>query len=232
MHGFNWYSLFPGYHHGFDHIIGAVLVLVLLTIAGFFCWRHFKKQEVVPSNRFSITAPFEIVTDMLLNLMKNIIGPHSEHYLPLVGTIFFFILTCNLLGMIPGFLPPTDNINTNIACALVVFVATHFYGMKASGVHYGKQFLAPIAGIGGLLLSLLFTPIELVSHAFRPVSLSVRLWGNIFADHTVLGIMEQLVPIGLPIPFLFLGLLVAVVQAFIFSLLTMIYIALAVSEHH
>lgn len=232
MHGFSWYQFIPGYHGGHDHIVGAVLVALILGLLGLLAYRQFRRQQVLPESRFGVTTPFEIVTDMLLKLMQNIIGPHSEKYLPLIGTLFFFILTCNLLGMIPGFLPPTDNINTNIACALVVFVATHYFGLRHSGAHYAKQFLAPIAGIGGFVLSFLFTPIELVSHMFRPVSLSVRLWGNIFADHTVLGIMEQLVPVGLPIPFLFLGLLVAVVQAFIFSLLTMIYIALATSDHH
>src|SRR5688572_15309981 len=144
-HGFSWYQIFPGYHHGSDHLIGSVLVALLLGTAAFFGWRKYQKQEVIPSAKFSFTTPFELATEALLNLMKTIIGPHAQVYLPLVGTIFFFILGCNLLGMIPGFMPPTANINTNIACALVVFIMTHYFGLRTSGIHYGRQFLAPIA---------------------------------------------------------------------------------------
>lgn len=224
--------MIPGYHGGYDHIVGALLVLALLTLGSLLAWRHLRRREVLPNAKFGITTPFEIVTEMLLKLMKGIIGEHCEQYLPLVGTIFFFVLASNLMGLVPGFLPPTGNINTTVALAVIVFVATHFYGLKASGHHYGKQFLAPLAGIGGIILSLLFTPIEIISHLFRPLSLSLRLWGNMFADHMVLSIMEGMVPILVPVLLMFLGLLVCVVQAFLFSLLTMIYVALAISEHH
>jgi F-type H+-transporting ATPase subunit a len=232
-HGFNWFSLLPGYHGGSDHIIGAILVTLILFVLGVMCYSRFKRQEIVPSAKFSLTTPFEIITDMLLSLQENIIGPHHERYLPLTGSIFIFILFSNLLGMVPGFVPPTQSFFTNLALAIVVVGATHYYGVKTHGLaKYGKHFLAPIAGIGGILLSLLFTPIELVSHLFRVVSLPLRLWGNIFADHTVLGIMEGLFPVILPLPFIVLGLMVAVVQAFIFALLTMIYIGLATAEEH
>lgn len=235
-HGFNWFQLLPGYQSHFDHLIGALLVALLLALFSLMAYQVLRRQEVIPAKKLNAATPFELILGMLHKLMQSIIGHDCNRYLPLVATIFFFILACNLIGMIPGFAPPTGNINTNFALAIIVFAATHYFGFRASGAHYGKQFLAPIAGIGGLLLSLLFTPIELVSHLFRPVSLSIRLWGNIFADHTVLGIMENLWPpftqILVPIPFLILGLVVACVQAFIFALLGMIYISLAIADHH
>ncbi len=231
-HGFTWYSLIPGYHGGHDHTIGAIVVALLLLLSGLLAWRSFRRQEIVPSARFRLTTPFEIIAEALLKLQESIIGAGSERFLPLTGGIFIYILVCNLLGMIPGFTPPTDNFLNNFAIALVVFLAYHYYGVREHGVKYIKQFLAPVAGIGGLLLAPLFLFVESFSHSFRVVSLPLRLWGNIFADHTVLGIMESLVPFILPLPFLLLGLLVAVVQAFIFALLTMIYISLAISHDH
>ena len=112
----------------------------------------------------------------------------------------------------------------------MVFIATHLYGFKEGGVKYLKHFLAPVGGLFGIFLSMLFVPLELASHMFRPVSLTIRLFGNMTGDHTVLEIFSSLVPFGVPVVFYMLGIIVCLLQAFIFALLAMVYIAGAV-EH-
>jgi F-type H+-transporting ATPase subunit a len=165
---------------------------------------------------------------MILKFLDDIIGPRGREFLPLIGTLGFFILFSNLLGLVPGFLPPTDNLNTTVACALVVFIATHYYGFKAHGVKYIKHFLGPVP-----LLSPLFFIIEVISHLARVLSLSMRLFGNIMADHMLLS-LTLMAPLILPLflsPLsMFLGVFVSVIQTFIFILLSMIYISLAIEE--
>jgi F-type H+-transporting ATPase subunit a len=151
-----------------------------------------------------------------------------------VATLFIFIFLSNLLGLIPGFFPPTANINTNLAMALCVFLYFNVVGIKEQGfVNYFKHFMGvapsgPIwAFIPGLVLALLIFCIEIFGLVIRPVTLSLRLLANINADHLVVGIFSSLSPLIVPIIFMILGLFVAFVQAFVFSLLTIIYIALA-----
>jgi F-type H+-transporting ATPase subunit a len=134
------------------------------------------------------------------------------------------------MALIPGFVPPTDNINTNLAMSLTVFVYYHIMGVKAHGLKgYLKHFMGPI-----LWLAPLIFVTEIIGHCVRPLSLSLRLFGNITGDHLVLGIFSNLVPVLVPVAFLALGLFVSFIQAFVFSLLSMIYINLATAheEHH
>ncbi|HUU50518.1 MAG TPA: F0F1 ATP synthase subunit A, partial [Nitrospinota bacterium] len=140
---------------------------------------------------------------------------------------FIYILISNLLGLIPEFYPPTINLNTNFAIASIVFIMYNYYGFRENGLSYIKHFTGPMWA-----LAILYFPIEIFSHLFRPVTLSVRLFGNIFGDHNVIEIFQGLIPIGVPVLFMFLGIIVAIMQAFVFALLTIIYIALAVSHEH
>jgi F-type H+-transporting ATPase subunit a len=145
-----------------------------------------------------------------------------------MGSLAFFILFSNLLGLVPGFLPPTDNLNTTVACALVVFFATHYYGIKTHGLKYIKHFMGPV-----WWLSPLFFIIEVISHLARVLSLSMRLFGNIMADHTLLSLTlltPSFLVIFLPPLAMFLGIFVSLIQAFIFTLLSMVYISLAIEE--
>jgi F-type H+-transporting ATPase subunit a len=149
--------------------------------------------------------------------------------------VFIFIFVSNLIGVIPGFLPPTSNVNTNIAVALVVFFLTHYYGVKEHGVGYLKHFMGPM-----LMLAPLMFAIEMISHLVRPLSLTVRLYGNISGDHIVLGIFSNIwhtlginIPeVGIPVIFLMLGIFISFVQAFVFSLLSMVYISGAMAHDH
>jgi F-type H+-transporting ATPase subunit a len=150
---------------------------------------------------------------------------NAKRFFPLVGTLWMFILFGNLIGLVPGFISPNDTLKTNVALALTVFVATHVYGIKEHGLAYFKHFLGP-----NLFLAPLMLPIEIVSHLARPLSLSLRLMGNMLADHKVVFSFFTLVPLLVPLPFLLLGLLVCLVQAIVFCTLTMVYLSMAV-EH-
>jgi len=185
--------------------------------------------------RFSLkkTAPtgvqnlLETVVSWLSNSIEELMGPEGKHYLSLIGTLFLFILVCNLQGLVPGFDSPTANINTTLALALVAFSATHYIGLKRHGVGYIKHFMGPMWGLAPLML-----PIELISHLARIMSLTFRLFGNMVAKHKLLLVLALLMPFGAPIPILGLGLLVSFVQAYVFTLLTMLYLSGSIEQAH
>jgi F-type H+-transporting ATPase subunit a len=183
---------------------------------------------LVPPPTFGLQNLFEVLADTVLGLMAGVMGEKAaRRYLPLVGTLFMFILFSNLLGLIPGFLPPTDTLKTNLALAISVFLVTHVLGVREHGLRYFKHFLGPVWWLIPLML-----PIEIVSHIARPVSLSMRLLGNLVADHKVVLVFFGIFPL-LAVPFMVMGVLVCVVQAVVFSLLTTVYISQAVAhEEH
>jgi F-type H+-transporting ATPase subunit a len=162
--------------------------------------------------------------------MEDIIGHHSRQYLPLIGTLALFILISNLMGLIPGFMSPTSNINTTAACAIIVFFATHYYGVRAHGIGYIKHFFGPIRSLPAIPLMLLMLILEVIGHLARVLSLSLRLFGNIFGEDLILIILVFLVPLLVPLPMMFIAVFTSVVQTFVFVLLTMIYIKLATEE--
>ncbi len=216
-------------HHIAFGVLVAALVWVLLALAV----RRMRSDpdRLLPERRFNPLALFQVLADGLLGLMEGIMGrEHALKFLPLIGTLGTFILFSNLLGLIPGFLPPTDNLNTNLAMASCVFVLTHYYGVKAHGIKYFKHFFGPIIKWYALPLMILMFLIEMISHVARPVSLSVRLLGNIFGDHAVLTAFVAMAIPFVPVPFILLGLLVSVVQTLVFCILSTVYISLAVAE--
>jgi len=233
MHGFNWFALISDKVNEHNiHIISGLFVALLLIGAAALAKRKLARleQSLVPDGGFSITNTFEVIVESILNLMEGIIGPGARRHLPLIGTLFIFIFTSNLFGLIPGFSAPTSNINTNLAMALCVFLYFNAVGIKEQGpVNYFKHFAGPIWWMAPFIFA-----IELFGVALRPLTLSLRLFANINADHLVLGIFSQLVPILIPVIFMILGLFIAFVQAFVFTLLSMIYISLATAheEHH
>lgn len=167
----------------------------------------------------------ELSTESVGKFLDEIIGHDGRKYMPIIGTFAVLILISNLSGMIPGLMPPTGNIIVTLSLALCSFFAYNFYGIKANGFGYIKHFLGPI-----LPMAVLFFPIEIVSHLARIMSLSIRLFGNIFGDHQVSGVFIHLVPFVVPVPFILLGIFVSFVQTLVFILLSMIYISQAV-EH-
>jgi F-type H+-transporting ATPase subunit a len=198
--------------------------LVMAILIGLALAARFSLKKGAPTG---IQNLLETVVSALENFVIDIMGPEGKHYLPLIGTLFLFILVCNLLGLIPGFDSPTANINTPLALALVSFTATHYIGIKRHSVGYIKHFMGPMWGLAPLML-----PIELISHLARVMSLTFRLFGNMVAKHKLLLVLALLAPYIAPVPILGLGLLVAFVQALVFTLLTMLYLSGSIEEAH
>jgi len=175
----------------------------------------------------------ELVTEAMLKLVEENIGHHwGKTLFPLICTIFMFILLCNLMGLIPGFTAATANVNTNAAMAVPVFLATHYYGIRVNGIKYVNHFLGPIRSIAALPLMILMFIVEFIGHIARPLTLTVRLFGNMTAKHILLLVLAILAPWVIPSLILALGLLVSVVQALVFALLSTLYLAGAVEEAH
>ena len=170
----------------------------------------------------------EVMVESLYKLAEENIGHHwGKYFFPLIGTLGLYILLCNFMGLIPGFTAPTSNINMTASMAVPVFLATHYYGIKVHGVKYIKHFLGPI-----MLLAPMMFIIEFIGHLVRPVTLSVRLFGNMIAKHMILFALGLLAPVIIPVAILGLGVLVSLIQAFVFVLLTSLYLAGSVEEAH
>jgi len=175
----------------------------------------------------------EVVMQAMLDLVEENIGHKwGRQLFPFICAIFMYILVSNLMGLIPGFTAATANVNTNAAMAIPVFLATHFYGIRIHGIKYLNHFLGPIRSPAAIVLMLLMFVIELIGHIARPLTLTVRLFGNMVAKHILLLVLAILAPLVVPGLILALGLLVSVVQAFVFTLLSTLYLAGAVEEAH
>lgn len=185
------------------------------------------EAAVLPSGKFGVRAIFETITEYIRGLCTSVIGSHGAHWTPFFAAIFTFVLFNNLFGMIPGVTPATENLNMTFAMGLAVFIGYNVLGVYFNGWGYLKHFLGPIWWLGPFMLVL-----ELISHAVRPVSLGLRLGFVMLGDHTVLGVALGLAPIVAPIPFYVLGLIVSLIQAIVFTLLSMVYVAMATAHDH
>jgi F-type H+-transporting ATPase subunit a len=214
------------------HVFMALVVLILAVGAGWVVWRRTRKDPpLVPDEHFGVFTFMEGLAGAVLGLMEGLMGEiAAKKYFPLIASLAVFIFFSNVLGMIPGFLPPTDILDTTLALGLVVFASTHYFGVREHGLAYFKHFLGPIIAWYALPLMILMLLIETISHLVRPLSLGIRLMGNIMGDHKVLGIFLGFGVLFLPLPIMVLGAIVAVVQTMVFCLLSMVYIALAI-EH-
>jgi F-type H+-transporting ATPase subunit a len=170
---------------------------------------------------------FEVIVKGLEDFIEEIMGPEGKHYFPLIASLFLFILVSNLMGLVPGFESPTANLNTTLALALCSFAATHYIGLRRHGFGYVKHFMGPMWALAPLMFI-----IEGISHLARVVSLSFRLFGNMIAKHKLLIVLVALVPYLVPSLVLALGLFVGFIQAGVFTLLTMLYLAGAIEEAH
>jgi F-type H+-transporting ATPase subunit a len=220
----------------------SALAALLLVATGALVRRRLATPGggVVPDDGVTLRNLLEVVVEGLSGLARDTMGDEWRRYFPLVGTIFAFVLVSNLLGLVPGVGGASSDVNMTTAWAIISFLAYNAIGIRKHGFWYINQFLGPsffelhLFGrhIHVRVLAWFFLPLELILHLARILTLSVRLLANMFADHTVVSIFIGLVPIGLPAVFMGLGLLVAVLQAFVFSLLTMIYIGQALEDPH
>lgn len=231
------WQMFQDTHFTLGHVFSLIVAMGFVFYAAF-KWNARTKaalankggtEGLVPPPRFGLVNLVEMFTEAVYNTMVGVMGPkNAKKYLVFIGSLAFFIFFSNVLALIPGFLPPTDTLKTNLALSGCVFLMTHIYGVKENGLGYFKHFLGPSLPLAPLMLV-----IEIISHIARPVSLALRLMGNMAADHKVTMVFFGLVPLLVPVPFLVLGMVVVVVQTLVFCLLTMVYISMAVAhEEH
>jgi F-type H+-transporting ATPase subunit a len=230
------------FHWAAEHIGGhwlywsALFSAALMMATGLAVRRSLVAANggVIPDEGFSFRNVIELIVDFLVGMVRDNLGPKWRTYFPLIGTLFFFILFSNLFGLIPGIDGATSDANTTWAWALISFGAHQYVGIKENGFKYIHHFLGPvmfeIKGVGIRPLAPLYAPIEVIGHLARAFTLAIRLLANMFADHTVVGVFLGLVPIVVPAIFMGLGVMVAFLQAFVFAMLSVIYISLAL-EH-
>lgn len=208
--------------HAYPHVIYTWVVIILLIIFGAIA---AKSLSMIPSKAQNL---FEIIISGIEDFMVDITGEEGRWLFPIIATVFIYIAVCNLIGLIPGFLPPTANLNTTLSCALTVVVFTHVIGVKYHGVKYIKHFLGPV----WWMIPIIF-PIEIIGHLARILSLSFRLFGNMMGHELVLIILFALAGIFFaPLPIMVLGIFTSLVQAFIFFVLSIMYFVGAMEEAH
>ncbi len=237
--GFTYLSQVSNSFHIAEHVLTLIFVSLIFLGLGLIYRTIASSTEnrIVPDKGITFRNIVDVYGDFIYKQCVNVIGEKDgPKYFSFIAALFLFILLNNLIGLIPGFLPPTENLNTTLALGVVTFAYYNIQGCREQGVvNYLKHFMGPL-----WYMAILIFPIEIISNAVRPFSLAFRLRGNLFGDHLVLGIFSGLMPYVVPVIFLMLGLLVCFIQAFVFSVLTMVYISLAVahqdhgeaSEHH
>lgn len=203
-----------------DYVVMCILVSLMLVLFFGLASRNLK---FVPSKLQSF---LEMIYKIFENQLRDIVGEKGPQYTPMIATIGIFIFFSNLIGLVPGMMAPTSKLNVTAACALTVFLYYHWQGIKAQGLgHYLKHFMGPIPALAPLLL-----PIEIISHFSRVVSLSIRLFGNIFAEELLIVVIASIIPFFLPLPFMAVAIFTSFIQAFVFVLLACIYLAGAVEQ--
>jgi len=228
-------NLIPGIRDLPSHTFFAILAFLVVLAFAFRANRQLAVAraagtELVPDEKFTARNAAELFVGFIRSLGEGVLGERASHYTSLFGTFFLFILVSNFLGLIPGFSPPTSNFQTTLALGFASFVAFNYIGIRDQGlIKYLSHFAGPI-----WWLAILMFPLELVGTLVRPFSLGLRLFGNMTGDHLVLEIFTGLTKLGIPVIFYFFGTLVSVLQAFVFTLLTIIYVSLSVGhdDHH
>ena len=206
-----------------NNTVSMEILVVLLLILFFLLIR----------SRLSVERPgkvqhlAEMMEEFINDQAHGVIGHGYERYVPYALSLGYFILLCNIIGLIPGFESPTSKAVVPLGCAVVTFIYYHFHGIRHHKLHYYKQFVGPIWALAPLMML-----IEVISHFARILSLTVRLYANIFAGDLVTQAFFSLVPILIPVAFLGLHLFVALVQTFIFVMLALVYLGMAVAEEH
>ena len=202
------------------HLVVVSYSWFVMAMLALFSFLAPRRMDILPGRFQNV---MEAVLGGFDDLLVETMGPEGRKFFPLIATLGLYILTSNLLGLIPGFESPTANLNTTVSMAVVVFVMTHVVGIRIHGFKYVKHFMGPIWWLTPIMM-----PIEIISHLSRPLSLSVRLFGNIMGEDIVLAVVILLVPL----PVFVLIIFTSLIQTLVFMLLTMMYIAGAMEEAH
>ena len=206
------------------HLVVVSYTWFVMAMLALFSFLATRRMNILPGRFQNV---MEVIIGGFDSLLTDTMGHEGRKFFPLIATLGLYILTSNLLGLIPGFESPTANLNTTVSMAVVVFFMTHIVGVKVHGVKYFKQFMGPVWWLTPLMM-----PIEIISHLSRPLSLSVRLFGNIMGEDIVLAVVLLLVPLLVPLPVFVLMIFTSCIQTLVFMLLAMMYIAGAMEEAH
>ncbi|MEO8603273.1 MAG: F0F1 ATP synthase subunit A [bacterium] len=227
-HGFTWMQIIPGLNHLPDYMATAGIVTAALIGTAFVARRQLAAaaDPALPDGTLTARNFFEVYVEWFVGFVNGILGPHSRQYVSLYGAMFLFILANNLIGLLPGFAPPTSNVNTTLGLGLLSFVMYNYFGFKTHGISYLKHFIGPIWWLFFLML-----PLEIIDNVLRPFTLNLRLLMNMFADHLVVDIFTDITKLIVPVAFYLLGAIVCVIQAFVFTVLSMVYVSLATAGH-
>lgn len=220
--------LAPLHVHAPDHVVFSALICLIVLVLGLIV-----RSRLSIDNPGSLQIILEDVVSFFLSVLETNMGPKGRQFLALPGALFVFIWMGNMMGQIPGLGAPTSNVNVPFACALTLWLYYHYQGIRAQGVFSYLKHFAVMPGVPLAMSPIIFT-IEVISHLSRVLSLTLRLFGNVFGEHLVVLIIGSIVPFIVPLPIQFLGLVVGTLQAFIFLTLGAIYLtaAVAVDEHH
>ena len=220
-----------GFHLDPAHAVPDYLVMCLVVVAGLTLLSLAVRSQLSVDNPGKLQILLEDAVGFVNGVLREYIGPKGEKYLPLVATVGLFIFTANAIGKIPGLMSPTANINVTLGCAITVWVFYHLNGLREQGLfHYVLHFMT-MPGAPWWMAPIIF-PIEVISHLSRVLSLALRLFGNVYGEEMVVFVIAGVVPLLAPLPFMVLGIITGSLQAFIFMLLTVIYLAAAVHTEH
>jgi len=226
-----WVAIIPGLNALPGHAATALLVTGVLVLFAYCANRQLAAapDPAIPDDSLTLRTIAEYLTEAVSSMAESVLGHQGRDYVHLYGSFFLFILSANLFGLLPGFSPPTSNFNVTLALGVLSFIAYNYYGFREQGVGYLKHFVGPIWWLG-----ILMVPLELIDNLVRPFSLGLRLFGNMTGDHVVLEIFTDLTKVVVPVVFYVLGAFVSLVQAFVFTLLSLVYVSLAIShgDHH
>jgi F-type H+-transporting ATPase subunit a len=217
-----------GFHTHGNHTVPPHIAIALLVSLLLIAFAFFLRSRLSWENPGNLQQGFELLYEALTSFMRDMIGPGAEKYFPLIGSLFLYIWINNMIGMVPGFMSPTSNINVTAGMGIIVFI---YYNAEGFREHGFVKYMAHFAGPSLLIAPLLFV-IEIISHMARPFSLSVRLFGNIFAEELIIGTLNRLFPFVVSLPVMALGLFAGTIQAFIFVVLTMVYLGGSVQHTH
>lgn len=225
---FTWFDA-AGVSHAHTYVAANITVTALLVVFSFAAKAALGTGEkaVVPAGSLSIKGFSETLVEYIDDLVTSVLGAGTRNYVPLFGSIFFFVIMNNLFGLLPGMTAATGNINAALAIGAFSFVVYNVMGVKQGGWHYVAHFAGPVWWLAWLMI-----PIEIISHFIRPFSLGIRLSVNMTADHTILGTFIDLTKVVIPVIFYGMGTFVSFIQALVFTMLSMVYVAMATADDH
>lgn len=232
-HPITWHSLIPGINLLPPHTFHAMLAMGIILA---FAWRATSQLEaarangthLVPDEGLTARNLAELLVGGIESIVKSVMAERGRPYVGLFGTFFVFVFVCNLMGLLPGFAPATADFNITFALGVASLISFTVIGIRTQGlVNYIKHFAGPVWWLAWLMI-----PLEIIDNLVRPVSLGMRLFGNMTGDHLVLEIFTDLTKLFIPVIFYFLGAFVSLIQAFVFTLLSTVYASLAMGHGH